>query len=352
MEKPVRSTYSYADFHDWREAGTLALTPRFQRRLVWSNAARSYFIDTLLRGFPVPPIYLRQIQDPAKRRAVREVVDGQQRVSTLLAFIDGDFSLSRTLDAPWAGKTFAKLDDPQQRAVTDYGFICEVMLGVSDAEVLEVFSRLNTYSVKLNAQELRNGKFFGYFKQTAYRLAFEHVEFWRRNNIFSDASISRMLEVELTSELLIAIMAGLQDKKQSIDSFYRNHDDDFPDREKVAGVFRDTVNGISETFGSSLRETLFTGVPLFYSLFTVVLHRQAGVPGVTLPTPARRLTDADRAGLRQAVSELSDVLEGWRRKEPVSARHQHFVNASTTQTDNIGPRLQRLSVLYERAFGG
>ena len=50
-------------------------------------------------------------------------------------------------------------------------------------EVLEVFARLNTYSVALNKQELRNGRFFGLFKQSMYQLAYEHLEFWRRQRI-------------------------------------------------------------------------------------------------------------------------------------------------------------------------
>ena len=100
--------------------------------------------------------------------------------------------------------------------------MCLMFGDISDGEVLETFARLNTYAVKLNAQELRNGRFFGLFKQSAYTLAFEHVEFWRRNGIFSERNIARMLEVELTSELLIALLDGLQDKKnRSTDSIAR-----------------------------------------------------------------------------------------------------------------------------------
>ena len=54
MLRPERSTYTAIDFIDWRNADGLEVTPKFQRRSVWSQAARSYLIDTLLLGMPVP----------------------------------------------------------------------------------------------------------------------------------------------------------------------------------------------------------------------------------------------------------------------------------------------------------
>src|SRR5437764_10209312 len=97
-------------------------------------------------------------------------------------------------------------------------FICEVFQGISDAEILEIFARLNQYSVPLNTQELRNGKYFGFFKQSAYRLAHTYVDFWRKHKLFSERAMARMTEVEFTSELMIAALDGLQDKKKSIDT--------------------------------------------------------------------------------------------------------------------------------------
>src|SRR2546428_514680 len=89
IPKPDRSTYTPLDFSSWREAEGLSLTPKFQRRGVWTTPARSFLIDTLIRGLPVPPIYLRTTQSADRKRIVREVVDGQQRISAVLDFIDG-----------------------------------------------------------------------------------------------------------------------------------------------------------------------------------------------------------------------------------------------------------------------
>jgi hypothetical protein len=109
MEKPERSVYTPQDFIEWREVGTLELTPKFQRRGVWP-AARSFFIDSLLRSMPVPPIYIRLTQSPGKNRVLRQIIDGQQRIACVLDFKDGKFRLSSLLPGDWAGKTFDQLN--------------------------------------------------------------------------------------------------------------------------------------------------------------------------------------------------------------------------------------------------
>src|ERR1700747_1619607 len=101
MARPERSTFTALDFSGWRDSGALVIVPKFQRRGVWTTPAKSYFIDTLLRGMPVPPIYLRMMSGPMPNRPIHEVVDGQQRISSVLDFIDGKFRLSKTLQAPW-----------------------------------------------------------------------------------------------------------------------------------------------------------------------------------------------------------------------------------------------------------
>ncbi len=349
-DPPGRSTYTALDFLAFRESDSLDIAPKFQRRAVWKTPARSYFIDTLIRGYPVPPIYLRVTQSGDRRRTIREVIDGQQRVRALLGFLDGDFALSRTLDAPWAGLEFDELALEHQDAIREFSFICEVMHGVSDAEILEIFARLNTYSVQLNAQELRNGTYFGRFKQSAYRLAHEHVEFWRMNRIMTETSIARMLEVELTSELMIVVLDGLQDKKGTISRFYADYDDSFPQQSQVEERFRAVIDEISEALADGLRESQFKRGPLFYSLFGAVCHRRFGVPGISLASPTRRLQVRDRRGLRDAVARLSEVIEIARDDGDVPRRYVRFVNAALRQTDNLQPRRTRLETIYRAAF--
>ena len=178
MDKPHRDSYSPSNFIEWREAQSLEIAPKFQRRSVWKQPQRSFLIDTILRQMPVPPLFLRNIYDTSKEKVVREVVDGQQRLRAVLDFIDEKYALSKTLEAPYGGKKFSVLTEDQKASIMCYRFICESFDGISDREVLEVFQRLNMHSVPLSKQELRNGRYFGRFKQACYRTAYNHLEFW------------------------------------------------------------------------------------------------------------------------------------------------------------------------------
>lgn len=352
MQKPNRASYTAAEFLDWSSSGALVLSPKFQRRGVWQPAARSFFIDTLLRSMPVPPVYLRMTQSPKKDKVVREVIDGQQRISAVVDYLRDEFSLSGVSDPAWKAKKFSQLSPDEQSHIRDYAFSSEVFSSLSDPEVLEIFSRLNTYSVKLNDQELRNGKYFGLFKQTVYRLALDHLEFWRVHGLFTERGIARMEEAELVSELLISGLGGLQDKKKSIETFYAKFDDTFPIRDEAVTRFKTILGEIAEFAPSPLRDTEFHRRPLFYTLYTTIYHRMFGLPGETLGSPKKgALTSKDRERLSASIVKVSDAIEtfaadGVQHDDPIS----RFVGASLRQTDNLLPRRTRLKALYEIAF--
>jgi hypothetical protein len=351
MDPAVRSHFTLVDFVQWREAGRLELTPKFQRRGVWSPGMRSYFIDTLIQGLPVPPIYLRQVQSGDVTKVVRQVVDGQQRLRTMLDFFDGKYRLSPKLDGPYAGKGFKQLDKKSRDAVLAYQLYCHTFTGASDKDILEVFRRMNLYSVPLSKQELRNGRYFGEFKKVSFAIAEEYLAFWRGNRVVSEKGIARMAEVELVSELLILGTAGLQDKKGSIDEYYEKYDDRFPNSSQLIGRFRSTLDAITTSFDSELAETEFRRRPLFYTLFGAIYHRMFGVPSCALKTPRRgKWSTEDAQGLASAVAELSEQIEHAKATKRPPRRHGRFVNATLTQTDNIGPRRDRLEMLYGLAF--
>ena len=350
MEKPNFSHHSAQEFKEWEELGSLVISPKFQRREVWKTPARSYFIDSILRDIPIPPIFLRLSQSAEKKRVVREVIDGQQRLRALLDFMADKYALSKSIEV-FGGRHFSDLPADKRRHIETFTFLCEVFQQISDPDVLEVFARVNTYSVGLNDQELRNGRFFGVFKQTAYRLAHEHLEFWRTHRIFSESSIARMLEVELTSELMILSIDGQQDKKKSVDSYYKRFDEGFDERKSVEMRFRATIDAITEAIGFDLKETEFRRVPLFYSLFAVIQHRMFGVENETLPTPKKkRFISADSTAIKDAVIELSDKISAAKENRAVAASDAAFINACLRQTDNIRPRETRFSALYNAAF--
>ena len=84
----TQTTYTVLDFLKWQRDGTLELRPPFQRYAVWRAVARSGLIDSLLRGYPVPALFLQDRSDPKTFTRRLVVVDGQQRLRTLLGYVD------------------------------------------------------------------------------------------------------------------------------------------------------------------------------------------------------------------------------------------------------------------------
>jgi len=219
VDKAEITSYSVLDLLSWQESGALRVSPKFQRRGVWSTAAKGHQIDSILLGYPIPPIHIR-LTEGVGGKMVREVIDGQQRIRAVFDFIAGKYRIPRSVSREWGGKGFDDLTGDAPDALRLFSFVVYQYKKLSDADVLDMFSRLNTYSVSLNSQELRNGKWFGEFKRLSYVLANESLEFWRQKGIVSELQIARMREAELVSELLVLQMDGVQDKKKSVDFFY------------------------------------------------------------------------------------------------------------------------------------
>jgi len=323
--------YSVNDFREWEDREELVLQAKFQRRDVWSPKARSYLIDTILRGRPIPSIYMREQIDPHKKKAIREVVDGQQRLKAILGYLNGDFSILRAHSEEFGGRRYQELPDEAQQQFLGYELGTTLLIGATDQDVLDVFSRLNSYTIVLSDQEKLNAEFYGEFKQTVYALGRDHLQFWRQNRILTNGQIVRMAEAELASELVIAMLSGLQDKKKSIRTYYSRYEDAFPQKRKVEKEFKRTIDLIAEVMGDRLRRTVFRRRALFYSLYCAFYDALYGLPKGRGRIP---LTPSQFPKVRQQLQRLSTELG---REEP-SKGYARLHAAAARQTDNLKPR--------------
>lgn len=283
-----RAHFKVAELLRLWERDQLILQPKFQRRQAWEYAARSYLIDTLVRGLPMPKVYLRRIVNPKTRLGAYEVVDGQQRLKAIVDFHGGELILSRRHNPDLGDRTFGRLPDGAQRAFLEYEISTEVMEDATDPEVWAMFERLNSYTLTLNRQEKLNAKWFGYFKQAAYRLAAEQsaLDAWRKLRVFGNRQIARMKEVELTSDVLVAIVRGVSDITD-IPAAYRDFDDEFPGEEAASRTFRAALSVMTEELSEALRTTRFRRRAWFYSLMVAVADAKAGIPGGLGPAQLR-----------------------------------------------------------------
>jgi len=300
--------YSVRDFEEWRERDELVLAPKFQRREVWSPKARSYLVDTIVRGKPIPKIYMRQDINPETRRTTREIVDGQQRLHTILTFIKDGFKISRAHNDEFGGKFFSGLDKGTQGDILKYEFVVDLLQDMPDNEVYDVFARINTYSEKLKPQELRNAKWFGEFKSAVYSLSTEFVTFFEKSRVFTPKQILRMAEAEFISELLLAMTEGIRaGQKQVIDKCYEKYDDDFPERKAQTKRFRETIDVIGAILGTELATLKFRATRLLYPLFCAVFHSKFGLSRLGIARPSFKGTDHPK--IKSALEGIDDLID-------------------------------------------
>lgn len=275
--------YSINDFVEWERQGQLELNPVFQRRAVWSEKAKSFLMDTIVRGKPIPKFFIRQKINVTTRSSIREVVDGQQRLRTILAYIKDGFTISRAQNAEFGGKRFSQLPHDAQSQILSYEIAVDLLINLPDAEVLDIFSRLNSYAVVLNEQEKLNAEFFGEFKILSDSIGRRYNEYWIANTILTSKQILRMAEVNLVADLLIAMMEGLRAKKR-IKGYYRIYENRFDHNiDDLSTRFDATMAVIAMLYPSSLKGSEYNRPFLFYSLFTVVYHCLYGLKGLAAP---------------------------------------------------------------------
>lgn len=316
-----KTQFKVSDFLSWQRDGSLILSPSFQRRSVWKPEAKSYFVDTVLRGLPAPVIYIRDRVDLETQRTTREIVDGQQRLRTLLAYIDPSslkdydeardgFSIKTSHNKTYAGKMFRDLGRQEKTQVLGYEFSTHVLpTSIEDRDVLKIFARLNATGVRLNRQELRNAEYFGVFKSLIYDLALEQLERWRNWRILSEDQIARMEEVELTSDLVMNMLFGLTGKSQAkLDRLYRDREDAFPEGDELSRRFRRVMDMIDDVFGRDIRETTFSSTVNFFTLFVFFYDQTYGLGSTVERAEPARLVGTTRDCLLEANRQIRDKL--------------------------------------------
>jgi len=298
--------YSIADFLEWQRNSLLELSPDFQRRAVWSEKAKSYLIDTIVRGRPIPKILISQRLEGS--RSVRVVVDGQQRLRAILEFINGDFAISKAHNKELAGKKYPTMSDRDQRDFLQYELGVDVLFDLSYQDLLDIFARINSYTVTLNKQEKLNAQYLGYFKQTAFELGFKYVDYFLRASVLTKANVTRMAEAELAGDMLVALVGGVQTNK-SVEQYYKKFEDEQGPLERAKYQYDTIMSYIGGTYPpEELSGTNWSRVHLFYTLFTAVGHCLYGLDGLN-PSLRYRLTEKKIGQLRVCLDEISATYD-------------------------------------------
>ncbi|ASB50464.1 DUF262 domain-containing protein [Alkalitalea saponilacus] len=138
---------------------TTLYVPEYQREFVWKNDKKSKFIESVLLGMPLTPFL---VSEDDKRRL--EIIDGSQRIRTLISFYNDEFGL-RKLEklSELESARFRDLPINLQRYLENQDFRIIVVDDATEAIRQDIFERINTTSEGLTDSEIRKGSFSGPF---------------------------------------------------------------------------------------------------------------------------------------------------------------------------------------------
>ena len=221
--------------------GSLILQPEFQRKFVWNTTHKEAFIETILSGLPFPEIYTAQSGvDIAKIETQEVVVDGQQRLSTIVQYLDEEEG-SKVF-----GKKVPKFKDLQpddQRDFLNYNVVVRDLGDITSDVIREIFKRINQTKFSLEQIEIQNAVYDGEFISTAKEILeeidTEHIP------IFSDSEMSRMSDLHFILLTMSTLESGgYFSRDTDVEKYIALYNDGYENRGLIKGKILAVLNGI------------------------------------------------------------------------------------------------------------
>lgn len=321
---------SVSTLTEWWQDGSLII-PDFQREYVWDNPKASRLIESLLLNIPIPVVYLAE-----NEQAEYLVVDGHQRIFSIVRYLDNQFRLSGLrISEEFKGLRFFELPEREQRFLKRRMLRAIIITAESHHSMkFEIFERLNTGGVALNAQEVRNAIYRGVLNDRIKELE-TNDDF--RVCIGRTKPRKRMVDRELIVRFM-ALKQRFEVYRPPLLRFLNDFMSDYqnPDEnwlEEVSGSFVETCERVSACLGAAafrvinedgepternlnralydaqmLSFSMVVGEPDWETIRQDIFARTAGlVEDDDFENAIRRAT-GDRARLRARVSAYAALL--------------------------------------------
>lgn len=307
-----------------------------QRRFIWSQARASRLIESFLIGLPVPPIFFYLETGTNKLL----VVDGQQRLRSIVYFFSGKFGENEDAEAfkliglseksKFYEKTYRQLKDSNREAFNKLinsvmrSFVVKQLDPKDDTSIFEMFERLNTGGVSLTPQEIRNCIYR--FPLTNLLSDLNKFVAWRR--IAGGTPDKRMRDCELILRFMALRWGGTYKKpmKKHLNDFMEAHRKYTKEQlEPFAKQFKETATSIVEILGDKpfhIRRGLNAAV--FDSVFTAF---------------ARNLDTLHKRNTKNKV--LKQISKQFRRLVTKDEKFKEWTISATTDQDIVPKRLNR-----------
>lgn len=352
----LHDSFSIQKFLNLKESGKLNLNPGFQRSSVWAKKDKQLLIDTILKGMPLPNLFLWEHKEGNK--VIYDVIDGKQRIESLLEFTkhreplsvkfdpEGDRDWSWPDPYEWTWKELKNEEGKITRRFLDYEFPVVILRG-SLPDVEQVFIRINSTGKKLTPQEIRHAK---WYKNSELLLAAESIakkrkyeRYFTEMGILSPAQVTRMKAIELISEWILSIeRQDVLDRKKSLDSVMGNKAINKNTISRIGREVQSVLDVIKSIF-PELHTSRFSKTSDFYALFFAIWKMKRDGYNVKDKNIAKLAFSV----LNQLGIELSDFRQSFRKGERRVLRSpaREYHDTVLEGTDTARKRRERVRII-------
>ncbi len=260
------------------------MSPPYQRQSIWTDEEQSFFIDSILKNFPIPPIFLNESIDVETGKTKFSVVDGKQRLTSIIRFIDNEIPVASDAedsfeDMGLTGKYFRDLDAPklQDYKLRFWKYKIPVEMidlqssakeGTPSSIVNHIFDRLNRNVKSLTHQELRKAV---YHKSELHKLALKccTLNFWKKRFEESRIDERRMKHIEFISEILFSLIENkmINGTPKNIDALYKKYSENNDLNWKFIGNSFRKITKYMEDLNLPYKKLKINSSSNYYSLF-------------------------------------------------------------------------------------
>lgn len=329
-----------ATFWENFQLGKYNFNPDYQRPSdVWSYTKKSFLVDTILKNFPMPPIFLHQHIDTETGKTIYDVIDGKQRLTTIISFIKNevaipdDFNNDTYGDELLNGLFFKDFDEKELSEWKKVFWKYELTIEYVDTDQIDIvnniFDRLNRNGEPLTNQELRNAK---YHNSDFYKLVTQcsNLSFWELP--LSKLEKNRLEHHEFISELLFVILENqifASDRIEIVDDLFAKYADSEMDNSAEIFMEFDLITKVLGSFNLDLEKFRIYGVSHMYGLFGLAWHLHA-----------KKITVSDIA--EKLEKFYTDLRE--KNQNEFATDYQVSMNAGTKSRAR---RIRRINALLE-----
>ncbi len=263
-------------FYDIYKRNLLNLDPPYQRRSVWNQNFKDFFIDTLLLNYPAPALFIYE-EISQSGIAKYNVVDGKQRLSTIFDFVENKFPISESASlSELRGKYFDEIDNELKIKFWNYSFLVEYLPSSDESIINNIFDRINRNVARLTSQELRHAKYSGVFISTVEEITdIINERFNYSIPRIAQQSRKQMKDVELFAQILLMIEEGPKGyNSDELDIAFNNRDSEWIDMESVKSLFLSSIETLNQILNvdvdNSIKYSRLSNQADFYSLIGAI----------------------------------------------------------------------------------